>query len=396
MNTATAPAQPETVHFGPAHGYQPRQLVLLGAGHAHVHLLSALAAHPMVGVRVTLVSPHPRQMYSGMVPGMVAGHYTADECAIGIEPLVRRSGIRWLQRSVKTMDAKAQTVELDDGNVLHYDWLSVNTGPVQNREHMEKAMAGVREHGLFLRPIEAFAALWPKVAEMGEARALRIAVVGAGAAGIELACAVRHRLPNAAVTLLAGSVPVGANYPAAVQARLLDALKKRKITVLQDVALEFKSGEVRLGCGASLACDVPLLATGAQAPAWLATSGLRLDENGFIAVDEFQRSTNHSQVFAVGDVSTRMDRTLARSGVYAVRAGPALLHNLGAAVSGAALQAHQPPERTLNLLSCGDRYAIGTWGKYSAQGYWVWRLKDWIDRRFMARYAPRPDAGAST
>jgi NADH dehydrogenase FAD-containing subunit len=334
-------------------------------------------------------------MYSGMVPGLVAGHYTPDECAIAIEPLVRRSGIRWLQRSLKALDAKAQTVELDDGNVLHYDWLSVNTGPVQNRDQLEKSMAGVREHGLFLRPIEAFAALWPKVAEMGDARALRVAVVGAGAAGIELACAVRHRLPNAAVTLLAGSVPVGGNYPAAVQVRLLDALKKRKITVLQDVALEIKSGEVRLGCGAGLACDVPLIATGAQAPAWLATSGLRLDEHGFIAVDEFQRSTNHSQVFAVGDVSTRIDRPLVRSGVYAVRAGPALLVNLSAAVSGNALVAHQPPDHTLNLLSCGDRYAIASWGQYSAQGYWVWRLKDWIDRRFMARYAPRPDAGAS-
>jgi NADH dehydrogenase FAD-containing subunit len=196
------------------------------------------------------------------------------------------------------------------------------------------------------------------------------------------------------VTLLAGSVPVGANYPAHVQARLMGALKKRKITVLQDVALGFKTGEVRLGCGAALACDVPLIATGAQAPAWLATSGLRLDEQGFIAVDEFQRSTNHSQIFAVGDVSTRIDRPLARSGVYAVRAGPALLVNLGAAVSGKALVAHQPPDRTLNLLSCGNRCAIASWGKYSAQGYWAWRLKNWIDRRFLAQYAPRPDAGA--
>jgi len=386
MTAASPKAFSEPSHFGPAHGYQPRQLLLLGAGHAHVHVLAALAAQPLVGVRITLVAPFPRQLYSGMVPGFVAGHYTLDDCVIPLEPLVRRSGIRWLQRSVKTLDAKAQTVELDDGSTLHYDWLSVNTGSVQDREKIERDLPGAREHGLFVRPIEAFGALWPKVAEMGAARALRIAVIGAGAAGIELACAVRHRLPTAAVTLVSGAVPAGAAYPEVVQKHIMEALKERRITVLQDVAIEIKANEVRLACGAGLACDVPLIATGAQAPAWLANSGLRLDENGFIAVDEYQRSTNHSQVFAAGDVSTRMDRDLARSGVYAVRAGPALARNLAAAVGARALQPHAPPAYTLNLLSCGDRYAIATWGNYSARGRWVWWLKDWIDRKFVARY----------
>ncbi len=389
MTAADPQAFSEPSHFGPSHGYQPRQLVLLGAGHAHIHVLTALAAHP-TGVRVTLVAPHPLQMYSGMLPGLVAGHYTQDECVIPLEPLVRRGGIRWLQRSVTALDAQAQTVTLDDGNTLHYDWLSINTGPVQSREQLEKSMPGVREHGLFVRPMEVFAALWPKVAEMGAVRALRVAVIGAGAGGVELAFAVRHRLPNAAVTLVAGDVPVGANYPEVVQKRLLERLKQRRITVLQDTATQVNADEVRLACGAGLACDVPLVATGAQSPTWLANSGLHLDEQGFIAVDAFQRSTNHAQVFAAGDVSTRMDRALARSGVYAVRAGPALAHNLAAAVAGRALKAHEPPARTLNLLSCGERHAIASWGGYSAQGSWVWWLKNWIDRRFVGRYTRLP------
>ncbi len=389
MTVAEPHAFSEPSHFGPSHGYQPRQLVLLGAGHAHVHVLSALAAHPP-GVRTTLVAPTPLQMYSGMVPGYVAGHYGLDDCVIPIEPLVRRGGIRWLQRSVKALDAKAQTVTLDDGSTLHYDWLSVNTGPMQNREVLERSLPGAREHGLFVRPLEAFAALWPRVAEMGATRALRVAVIGAGAGGIELAFAVRHRLPTAAVTLLTGPTPAAADYPEAVQKRLLALLKAQRITVLQDTAIAIQANEVRLACGAGLACDVPLLATGAQPPTWLANSGLRLDEQGFIAVDEFQRSTNHHQVFAAGDVSTRIDRDLARSGVYAVRSGPALARNLGHAVAGRALVSHQPPQHTLNLLSCGRRYAVASWGQYSAQGRWLWWLKNWIDRRFVARYTRLP------
>ncbi|NVO07891.1 MAG: FAD-dependent oxidoreductase [Rhodoferax sp.] len=375
------PVTPRPSAAGPA-----RQLVLLGAGHAHVHVLSHMAQSPWAGAQVTLVAPYDRQLYSGMVPGFVAGHYALEDCVIPLQPLVRRSGIRWLPRSVKGLDASTQTVSLDDGSSLHYDWLSINTGPVQNRALIEQSIPGAREHALFIRPIEAFGALWPQVVEWAQTKPLRIAVIGAGAAGMELAMAIRHRLPNAAITLLCGDTPLGAGYAEGVQAKLRAALSKRKITLLQDGAAGIQAGEVLLTSGARLACDVPLLASGAQAPPWLLSSGLVLDLQGFVAVDACQRSTSHANVFSAGDVSTRMDRSLARSGVYAVRAGPVLAMNLAAALAGKPPTEHQPPANTLNLISCGDRYAIASWGKYSAQGRWVWRLKDWIDRRFLRRY----------
>lgn len=363
-----------------------KQLLLLGAGHAHVQVLAHMAQAPWAGAQITLIAPFDRQLYSGMVPGFVAGHYALEDCVIPLEPLVRRSGIRWLQRSVRGLDVAAQAVTLDDGSVLHYDWLSINTGPAQNRALLEAAMPGAREHALFVRPIEAFAALWPKVAAMGDAQALRIAVIGAGAAGVELAMAIRQRLPHAALTLLCGDAVPGAVYPPRVQRRIRKALDQRRITILRDSACGMRAGEVLLTSGATLACDVPLLATGAQAPAWLEHSDLALDAHGFVAVDARQRSTSHATVFAAGDVSSRTDRTLARSGVYAVRSGRVLAANLSAALRAQPLVEHQPPAHTLNLVSCGNRYAIASWGAYSAQGAWVWRLKDWIDRRFVRRF----------
>jgi NADH dehydrogenase FAD-containing subunit len=293
--------------------------------------------------------------------------------------------VRWLQHSVSALDTNHNQVTLDDGTVLDFDWLSVNTGAVQDRQRLGEQMPGVREHGLFVRPIEAFGALWPRVVALAQSQALRLAVVGGGAAGIELSMALRHRLPGAAVTLLTGGA-LAANYPVAAQARVKQALKNRRITVLPDSASSFTEGEVLLASGARLACDVPLIATGAQAPAWLQGSGLALDGQGFISVDACLRSTSHPHVFAAGDVSSRVDRPIARSGVYAVRAGDALANNLNAALSGQALQAHQPPEHTLNLLSCGNHQAIASWGSWSAQGRWVWWLKDRIDRGFIRRY----------
>ncbi len=370
----------------PSPAHQPQQLVLLGAGHAHLHILSQLAAQPLAGTVVTLIAPQARQVFASMVPGYVAGHYALQDCEIALEPLVRRSGIRWIQRGISAVDPQQNSVQLDDGSSVPYDWLSVNTGTVQDRENIERAIPGAREHALFARPTEAFAALWPRVVEMGDTRALRIAVIGAGAAGFELALAVRHRLPACAVTLVCGPVPVGANHSPAMQHRLQAVLKQRKVTELQDVAVGLKADSVQLGCGADLACDVTLLVTRGHAPQWLADSGLALDAQGFLAVDAYQRSTSHSRVFAPVDASTRADRTLARSGMHAAHAGSALVHTLAAAIAGTPLKPYQPPVASLNLLSCGDRYAIGTLASFSAQGWWLWWLKNRIDRRFVAGF----------
>jgi selenide,water dikinase len=148
---------------------------------------------------------------------------------------------------------------------------------------------------------------------------------------------------------------------------------------------------VLLEGGTSLACDAPIIATGTQAPAWLRGSGLALDAEGFISTNAFLQSTSHASVFAAGDVATRADVQHPRSGVYAVRAGPALDVNLRATLGGTPLQAWQPPRAALSLLSCGDQRAIASWGRWSAQGWWVWRWKDWIDRGFVRRFsAPQP------
>ena len=368
-------------------GAQPHQhLVLLGAGHAHLHLLSTLAAQPLREVQVTLIAPGPRQLYAGMLPGFVAGHYALEDCVIALEPLLGNTGVRWLSQRAAALDASTRSVTLNDGSTLSYDWLSVNIGLVQDRQQIEQAMPGAHEHGLFVRPMEAFAALWPRVVALATSRALRVAVIGDCAFSVELAMAIRHRLPGSSVTLIGGGTAVAANYTAAVQQRVLKALKRRNITVLADLAVGMDESQVFLASGARLACDVPVLASAAQVPPWLGDSGLALIEPGLIAVDACQRSSSHANVFAAGEVSTQMNRPLARNAVYAVRAGPALANNLVAAVAGSEPSPRTPPKNSLNLLSCGERQAIAGWGKHAVQGRWVWWLKNWVDKAFIKRH----------
>lgn len=349
-----------------------KNLVLLGTGQAHVHVLSTLAAKPMAGVQITLVAPASRPVYTGMLAGLVAGQYTLDECTLPLEPLLKHTGVRWLTRQVTGLDAATRTLTLDDGSTLPYDWLSLNPGPVQDRPKIESAMPGAREHGLFVRPTEAFGALWPQVVALAGSRALRVAVIGEGSTGIELAMAIRHRMPEASVTLITGGDLVGASLTAALQQRVVAALKRRHIIVLADQAVGLQAGQVALGCGGLLSCDVPVIAVEGLAPAWLAGSGLALDARGFVTVDACLRATSHPEVLASEDTHPS--------------SGPALAAHLAAVVAGVAPTPRRSPRNTLTFVSCGTPCALAGWGPYAAQGRWVAWLKDRMDRKTIALY----------
>ncbi len=352
-----------------------KHLVMLGTGQTHIHLLSSLATQPLAGVQITLVAPQPQSFYAGMLAGYVAGDYTLANSVIPLEPFLRHPAVTWLQRSVIGLDAPARTLTLDDGRALPYDMLSINNGPVQDKQKTEQLIPGAREHALFVRPLEPFAVLWPKVVALAEQKPLRVAVIGGGKTAVELACAVAHRLPASSVTLLTGDTPVLANHPPAVQAMVTQALKDRMVTVIQERAVGVAADDVTLASGARLACEVPLIAIGAQAPSWFQGSGLALNTDGFVMVDAFHRATSHPQVFAADEVATHVDL--------------ALLKNLRATLAGIEPSTRTTPAKTLDLLSCSNHHAMASWGKWSTQGRWVWWLKDWLDRRGIKSYSAR-------
>lgn len=378
-----------------------KKLILAGGGHAHVHVLAKLAEHRPADLNVTVVTPYPWQTYSGMVPGFVAGRYTAEECQIPLEPLIKAAGAKWIQGRCTGIDPAQNTVRIETGpanapeaHALPYDWLSLDVGGVMEKDRLDAMMPGASSHALLVRPIEVFANFWPKLVELGQTKPLSVAVIGAGAAGIELMLAAEQRFrqslhPGSRFTLVAGEAPVASAYSAGVQRRVLKRLKSRGITVLQENCVGVGDGVIKLSGGATLACDAPIVAVGNHAPGWLQGTGLALTDDGLVQVNEFQQSLSHANVFAVGDVSHRVDHPHPRSGVYAVRAGPPLYDNLMAAHDRKPLKPYQPQPRSLNLLSCGAGHAIASWGPFHAEGHWAWLWKDRIDRAFMERYTQR-------
>ena len=376
-----------------------KRLLLLGGGHAHLLVLAALARQRLAGAEVMLLTPQADLVYSGMVPGLVAGHYTAGQCRIGLAPLAAAAGVSLVAGAAVGLDTASRGLRLADGRTAEYDLLSIDTGSEQRRDRV----AGSGEHALFVRPIEAFVQGQQPLIERAAQRTLDIVVLGGGAAGFELALALQHRLnegvhrggvERARVALVTGGPEPLAGYPAAVMRDGARVLAAARITVFREAAAAVDARSVQLASGVHLACDKAIVATGTEAPAWLAGSGLALSDRGFVRTGPTLQSTSHPEVFAAGDVATRDDAPHPKSGVYAVRAGPPLAQNLRLAVEGAPLQPYQPQARTLNLLSCGGRRAIAVWGGLSLGergfGGVAWWWKDRIDRGFIARFATPP------
>jgi selenide,water dikinase len=368
------------------------RLVLLGGGHAHLFVLEAVARGAFAGVEVTLVSPVRRQPYSGMVPGMIAGRYRADELSFDLEAIARAAGARYVPLAGRRILTGAGRIELADGSIAAYDVLSVATGStVRGAE-----LPGVAQRALMVKPIDRAGEIVPALARAFAAdQSPAVAVVGAGAAGIEIALAVRARLrlmaggDTGTVTLMEAAPRLfGGRLPQAARAAQRALARNRVVLRLGAEVSSVGASGVRLADGTELPAGLLVWAAGAAATDLLRTSGLALDPEGFLLVDDRLRSPSDARIFAAGDAATpALWPETPKAGVYAVREGPVLCANLAAACRGAEPPVRYSPQRRfLALLNTGDGRAIFSYGSFAVSGRWAMALKDRIDRGFMRRF----------
>ena len=366
-----------------------KRLVLLGGGHAHIEVLRGLAQNPDAAIQATLVTPSQRLLYTGMVPGVIAGHYTLAECAIDLAALARRANAELLLTTASLVSPDAGKVACADGTVLDYDALSLDVGSTPAIGDAK----GVERHAVLLRPLERALVGWNGVfarAAAGEVKA--VTVVGGGAAGIEIALAMRHRFDVALrdpgfphVRIVSDAAGVGIASGAA--RRLMRQMRRAGVASHVGMAVkEVGEGFVRLESGLEFATDAVFWATGAAAHGWIRDSGLATDPRGFLLTNVFMQSVRYANVFGAGDCASVEGYPLPKAGVFPVRAAPVLAANLRAALAGQPLTPHVPKARYLALVSTGRKHAVGSWGGLSWQGGWAWRWKDRIDREFVRRY----------
>ncbi len=363
-----------------------KRLLLIGGGHSHLFVLEKFAGLDLGDTEVTMVSPGRWQYYSGMIPGWIAGHYHLDELRIDLQRLADNAGVKFIPDRIVDIDAQNCSVLLADGSRLDYDILSLDTGSGTKRSGLE----GCGQKLLTIKPLEDFQRAWSALIE--EARQndrYRLVVVGGGAAGVELALSALTALKGVCamprVHLVTGAGGILHGQSEMARRRAWQILRNKGVTIHKDRATGVVEGVVTHS-GFLVEADKVLAATGPSAPAFLRSTGLSLDSGGFIKVDPFHKSVSHQNVFAAGDVCARDDQDFERSGVHAVRLGPILAHNLLCSLTCRPLKEYRPQKRVLYLLACGEKYAIASWGRFAIAGGWVWRWKNYIDRRFVARF----------
>jgi selenide,water dikinase len=367
-----------------------KDLVLVGGGHAHVHVLKSFGMKPMPGVRLTLIGRDIETPYSGMIPGFVAGHYAFDECHIDLARLAAWTDVRLIHAEAIGLDRTNRQVLLKDRPPIAYDIVSIDVGSSPSVE----AIPGAVEHATPVKPIAELGRRWLDFLDRVRDRRgpLRIAVIGGGAGGVELSLAIDHRLRQVArhaeisVTLATKGEILDLQAPAA-RRRMRAIFARRGVRLMENAATtRIEAGTVHLETGESLSVDDVFVVTEASAAKWFAETGLVLAPRGFIAVEPTLRSTNDERVFAVGDCATVIAHPRPKAGVFAVRQGPPLADNLRRALLGQAPQPFTPQSRYLSILGTGEEHAVATRGSWAIEGAWVWRWKNYIDRKWMRMY----------
>lgn len=349
-------------------------LLLIGAGHSHLGVLRRWAQGRRPRGRLGLVSAGPQAWYSGLLPGLLAGRYQPQDCRIELAPLCAAAGVELILGEVKELQPDRRELCLDNGERLQASWLSLNVGaglitPPQQGEGMQL---------LPVKPFERFLEGWRQWQQEPQP----LALLGGGAAGVELALAIAGQVPSLA---LFSAGPLLAGYAPGLRLRAIGLLRQRGVFVREHCPISAIDGQTLLSVeGPVWQGARTILASGPAALPWLAASGLDCDEDGFVRVRSSLQSQSHPQIFAVGDCASLPG--VRRSASYALRQSPVLTYNLAAALRGEPMKAYRPQRPSLSLLATGDGGALLGWHDWSAGGLLCGYWKDRLDRRFIRRH----------
>jgi selenide, water dikinase len=406
-------------------------IVLLGAGHAHVEVLRRFVMQPQPGVRLTLIAREPEALYSGMLPGLIRGDYTYEQAHIDLAPLTALARARLIFGEATAFDPIARTVSVAERPDVPFDILSVDVGglsaiprlpdePVRTEPaptvaqarratrtsrhqanqpilpEAEDLLTDVRpipraapeQNNVSVKPIGRFL---DKLAHLQATltAGARIAVIGGGPGGSELALALVRRFDGLFRVLLVSATPDPIpTAPPSARRAMRQALVDAGVELVFGVtASGLRDGLLLLSDGSSIEAEAALWATGVVGPGILAASGVACDEAGCIRVSNTLASISHPHVFAAGDCAALEGNPRPKAGAWAVRAGAPLAENLRRAALRQRLKPWRPRKDAPAILGLGDGRAVAWRNGVSVQGRLVWRVKDWIDRRWMRVYS---------
>ena len=358
------------------------ELLLVGAGHAHLYVVQNAAALAAVGYRVHLLAPR-HFYYSGVASATAAGTLAAAEGRIDVAALAQRAGVTFHEDTLTSLDLASRVARTGNGEAIAYDVVSLNIGSVVAPPEM-----AVEDGVLRVKPLSDLTALGERLDAVPSGAT--VTIVGGGSTGLELAAHLAVRRGVAGVNLLEAGPTLGPELPAGARRRMVRLLERRGVTVrLRSSVSQLGADRASCSGGTTVLHDAAVLATGLAAPPIVKQLGLG-DGRG-VAVRATLQHVEHDEIYAVGDCAHFLPQPLPRIGVHGVRQGPVLHASLLARVSGDPLPSYRPQRRALAVLDLGDGVALATWGPLWWFGRAALRLKRRIDRKWLRKYQLRSD-----
>ncbi|MCV6612265.1 MAG: selenide, water dikinase SelD [Amphritea sp.] len=376
-----------------------RHLLFIGGGHAHAIALLMLAMNKPPGVRITLISDRVQTPYSGMLPGLIAGHYSYDQVHIDLGRFCRYAGIDFIEDRVTGIQPETRTVQCLNHPDFKYDLLCIDTGSTPDLSGVK----GAQQHCIGVKPVTQLLDYWDtlqqRLIDDTQAEEIHIGAIGGGASAVEVILAMQHRLTQLMKAhnrstdhihyhIICGPEQILPSHNTGVQQRYRKVIRKRGVHLHTGFRVtEVRSDQVIDDQGNTLMLDEIIWATAASGADWPARAGLECAENGCIKVNDFLQSVSHPDIFATGDIADMVNHPRPKAGVFAVRQGAPLAHNLKALLEQKKLKPYKPQTQFLSLISTGDKNAVASRGQWSIGGRWVWWWKNHIDQKFMRRFS---------
>lgn len=369
-----------------------QKLVLIGGGHAHAIALRQWGLNLLPDVDLTLISDVENTPYSGMLPGHVAGFYSYDETHIDLRSLAQFAGAEFICDRAIGIDLESNQVICESGQ-FKFDYLSLDIGSIPQ----SLTVPGAKEYAVPAKPVPDFLDAWYKLKQLAASnpeQPLSMAIVGGGAGGVELALNMQTCLKDILkgkntpeIHLIHRGKQLLSGHNPWVSNQLAKIMQQRgiKLELQQEVKEVFAEGLI-CHSGLEIAASQIFWVTQAAAPSWIQESALKTDDQGFILVADTLQSISHPHIFAAGDIATMVNYQRPKAGVFAVRQGQPLFNNWQNILTQQPLQSYLPQAKYLALIGTGDFKAIASWGSCGWRSALCWRLKDYIDRKFMNQF----------
>jgi selenide, water dikinase len=378
-----------------------KDLVLIGGGHTHAIALLMYGMKPLPGVRLTLITDTSHTPYSGMLPGHVAGYYDFDQCHIDLRRLAQFAKAQlYIDRAVG-LDLANQKVNCANHPPVAFDVLAIDIGSTP----ASIDVPGAAEYAIAAKPVPEFLNQWNQLIQdviNYPEKPRCLSIVGGGAGGVELALTMQrrlHQILKAAqvelnlieIHLFHRGTKLMPGHSTWTSQRLQGILIQRGIKMhLGETVAEVLPQKILCESGLAVECERVFWVTQASAPSWIAESGLKTDQDGFLLVRDTLQTLSHDQIFAAGDIATMVNYVRPKAGVFAVRQGKPLFENLQRIFLKKPLIDYKPQQFYLGLIGTGNGEAIASWGAFGWKSGLLWRWKDNIDRKFMQRFRDLP------